>query len=118
MALETLASNLKALKAKDRDLSSDGKIAKKAGLDQKTVNRIVNKKHEPTLAALSQLSAAVGLQHPWQLLVPNLVPSNPPMLAAESASLLKLLENIAGTKLAMEGFLRAEGNTEPGALTP
>lgn len=114
-ASQILAANLVALRDADPVLTSQGKIGAKSGMNQRTVGRIINMEHEPTFAQLTKLAKAFGLQ-PWQMLVPNLEPTNPPMLASESQSLRKLLTNIGSTKEALEGFLRSEGNTDHGTL--
>lgn len=114
-ALRTLAANLETLRENDRELNSQPKIAAAAKINQKTVWRIFNMLNEPTLEQVSKLAAAFELE-PWQLLVPNLHPSNRPVLAAESEGIKKLLANIAGTKEALEGYLREGGNTKPGDL--
>ena len=86
-----------------------------AKIDQRTVGRILNMEHEPTFGQLTKLARVFKLQ-PWQMLVPNLEPTNPPMLASESQTLRALLSKIGSTKEALEGFLRDEGNTAPGRL--
>lgn len=112
-ALLVLAENLKALRDSSPVYSSDAKIGAKAGIDQKTVWRIINKKNEPTTLQVSKLAAVFELD-PWKLFVPNLEPTNPPMLATESESLRDMLKTIGATKEAIEGYLRDEGNTQPG----
>ena len=79
MAAEALADNVARL------LDANGKmtqprLAKKAGLDQKTIWRIVKKSNSTTLATISAVAAAFELQA-WQLLVPGLQPNNPPVYA-------------------------------------
>lgn len=115
-ALEILAANLAALRDADAVLTSQGKIGDRAGINQRTVGRIINMEHEPTVGQLTKLARAFRLQ-PWQLLVPGLQPTNPPMLASESEALRELLSNIGSTKEALEGYLRKEGNTDSGELT-
>lgn len=115
-ALNILGDNLRALRDASADFDSDAKIGAKAGMDQKTVWRIINKKNEPTTLQISRLAGVFELE-PWKLFVPNLEPTNAPMLATESANLRKMLKTIGATKEAIEGFLRDEGNTTPGGLT-
>lgn len=110
-----LSANLKALMAASKGLSSQAALGRKCKLDQRTIGRIVLMEHSPTLRQLDKLARAFQLA-PWQLLVPNLVPTNPPMLAAESEGLKAMLRNITTTKAAIEGYLRDEGNTRPGGL--
>ena len=73
----TLADNVKRLMAHHR-LAQAG-VAKRAGMDQKTISRIIRREHSPSIDKLSGLAEAFGLQA-WQLLVPYLDPSNPPVV--------------------------------------
>jgi transcriptional regulator with XRE-family HTH domain len=114
-ASSILAANLAALMAASKELTSQGKVGKRAGIDQRTVGRIRNQENPPTLEQVSKLAKAFGLEV-WQLFVPGLNPSNPPMLTHESEPLRAMLKNIANTKEAIEGYLREEGNTTPGKL--
>jgi transcriptional regulator with XRE-family HTH domain len=113
--LAVLSANLKALMAASQDLNSQSALGRRCKIDQRTVGRIVLMQHSPTLRQLDKLAKAFQLS-PWQLLVPNLAPTNPPMLAVESESLKAMLHNITTTKVAIEGYLRDEGNTRPGGL--
>lgn len=115
VALQVLSKNLQSLQAANPSLSSDAKLAKRAGMDQKTVWRVVNMATEPTSNQISKLAAAFGLA-PWQLLVPDLNPSNEPVLALASAQMKEMLNKIASSKEAIEGYLRVQGNTRPGDL--
>jgi transcriptional regulator with XRE-family HTH domain len=74
-----LAANIKMLMEKHVSLNSEAKVAKAGGLSQRTVNRARNGL-QVRLESLSGLSRAFGLA-PWQLLVPGLDPSNPPILS-------------------------------------
>lgn len=114
-ALAVISTNLKALRAAHPNYDSDAKIGKKAGMDQKTVWRIIAMTNEPTTEQISKLAAVFDLE-PWQLLVPSLEVTNPPMLEHQSKALRQLLTKIGSTKEALEGFLKSEGNTKPGDL--
>lgn len=74
---DTIVSNLIALKA-DRGINSDNALAKLAGLDQKSIWRILHKEQSPTIETLEKLARPFGL-HAWQLLIPRLDPKNPPV---------------------------------------
>lgn len=76
-AASVLADNLAALMGAHEDLSTQGAVGKRSGMDQRTVGRIKNREHSPTLRQIDGLAAAFGLL-PWQLLVPGLDPLNPP----------------------------------------
>lgn len=75
-----LSANLKALKAAHIELTSDAKVARRAGIDQKTVWRMINESNSATLGSITQVAAAFDLQA-WQILVPGLDPRNPPVVA-------------------------------------
>lgn len=79
-----LSANIKALmqyeRDKNRDLTSDAKVAKRAGVDQKTVWRMVNEANSARVESVAKVAEAFGLST-WQILVPGLDPSNPPVVA-------------------------------------
>jgi transcriptional regulator with XRE-family HTH domain len=66
-----LSENLTWLMQTSRELTSQAKIGAKAGIDQKTVGRILNRDHSPTLDKLASVAAAFGVEV-WQLLAPRL----------------------------------------------
>lgn len=94
-----LADNLKTLMDGHVSLKSEAKIAKAGGLSQRTVNRARNGL-QVRLESLRGLSKAFGLS-PWQLLVPNLDPKNPPLLSLskEEKALYERLRAAAKTLL-------------------
>jgi transcriptional regulator with XRE-family HTH domain len=77
-ALETLAANLRALMGAREELRTQARVGAKAGMDQRTVGRILNREHAPTLPQLDGLARAFGLE-PWQLLVPGFDPLDMPV---------------------------------------
>ena len=78
--LKTLAANLAALMQASSEMPSQSAVAKRAGMDQRTVGRILNEEHSPTITQLERLARAFGLE-PWQLLVPSLDPRDRPTMA-------------------------------------
>lgn len=74
---QILADNLRKLMKASKDLTSQADVGAKAGVNQRTVGRILNQEHFPTLDILEAIAGVFKLE-PWQLLVPNLDPSNPP----------------------------------------
>lgn len=116
-ALETLAANIKTLMGAHTELRTDGRLGKAAGIDQKTVWRIVNKKNEPTLEQLSAIAKAYRVE-PWQLLVPGMDATNLPVLQPVTAAERELYKRLKETVEAYEDKLREDGNTRPGGLTP
>lgn len=85
-ALQVLAQNLSGLLAANRKLnkepSTEPKLAAMAKVDQKTVYRITHMQNEPSIDKVEKLAKQFDLQA-WQLLVPRLVPSEPPELAVK-----------------------------------
>lgn len=69
--MDTLATNLASLRGGQRLLTSQKAIADKAGIDQRTVGRILNKEHAATLTQVERLAGVFGVE-PWQLLAPEL----------------------------------------------
>lgn len=80
-----LSENLKALMAHDPELTTEPKVAKAAGVDQKTVWRMIKKSNSSTLDKIAKVAAAFDLQA-WQLLVPGLEPENPPVVVTRLES--------------------------------
>ena len=76
---KVLSENLIRLMAHYPSLSSEAKVAKAGGISQRTVNRARNAA-QVKLDSLQGLARAFGLA-PWQLLIPELDPANPPLLA-------------------------------------
>ena len=79
----TLSANLKALMSAHATLTTQAALGKAAGIDQRTVGRIINGTHSPTLKAVEALARAYRLAA-WQLLMPGLDPLNLPV--AQTAS--------------------------------
>lgn len=113
----TLQANLQAL-MKHRGLTIKGvvELAKKMNLSVSngTVGRVHAGVYVGT-AKLEGLAATFGLR-PWQFMVPDLDPTNPPMLATESTKMRKMLDTIRKTNEAISGALRDDGNTKPSPL--
>lgn len=57
--------------ASSKDLNSQAKLGAKAKIDQRTVGRILNSEHMPTLDKIAALATVYGIE-PWQLLAPGL----------------------------------------------
>lgn len=71
MPLGVLSDNLKALMRDHPEWASQRKLAAKAGIDQRTVGRILNQEHSPNLIQVEKLAEVFEVQ-PWQLLAPHL----------------------------------------------
>lgn len=73
--------------------ASQGAIGHKMGMAQSTVGRILKQKHAPDLDTLESLADAVGVSL-WQLLVPRLDPTNPPVLQNASPEERELYDRL------------------------
>lgn len=54
-------------------------LEEKSGVGQNTISRILNAGEDSRIETVAKLAKAYDLQ-PWQLLVPGMVPNNPPVL--------------------------------------
>lgn len=92
---KVLAENLIRLMKRYPDLSSEEKVAKAGKIGQRTVNR-AKKGNQIKLDSLKGIADAFDLA-PWQLLVPELDPDNPPILAltSEEKALYRRLQGAA-----------------------
>lgn len=66
---DSLASNLRHLMAAQRWNQVD--VAKRSGVNQKTISNILNGRNTPTLDKLDMIAAAFGL-NAWHLILPDL----------------------------------------------
>jgi len=65
-----IRGNLDRLRAARPWLMSSVKIGKAAGVPQKTVNNLLNARHDPLLSNVEKVAHAFGAEV-WELLVPN-----------------------------------------------
>jgi transcriptional regulator with XRE-family HTH domain len=86
-----LAKNLKALLAHGG--INQSQLAGKAGISHTTIGRVLKGSHAPDLDTLSAIASVFSLT-PWQMLVPHLDPSNPPVLQAATAQERELYERL------------------------
>jgi transcriptional regulator with XRE-family HTH domain len=112
---EILAENLTRLMNESRDLRTIKQLSEASKVSTGTIDRIRRAESAAGVDTVGMLAEAFGLTA-WQMLVPDLHPTNPPMLAAESERLKQLYANLKHTAEAIEGHLRGDGNTTPGAL--
>jgi transcriptional regulator with XRE-family HTH domain len=101
---EVLGKNLAALMRRSPALSSPKKLAARIGSSKSTIERIRAGAVACQLDTLQLIAKAFELQ-PWQLLVPGLDPSNPPLLRHEDERLKALY---ASLKLASERIAEYE----------
>lgn len=80
-----LAANLNALMASDESLNTVEKLAKRSGVGTGTIDRLRRAEVSARLHTVAAIAKAFQLA-PWQLLVPDLAPSNAPLLQPVSES--------------------------------
>lgn len=97
-ALHVLAENLKKLMAANEPLNSQGKLGKKAVVDQTLIGRVLREGSHPRLDNIQAIAKAFKLQV-WQLLYPGLTPGRPPQklpeLSNKALELAKAYDRIA-----------------------
>lgn len=74
---DILSENLKRLM--DSHKHTQGDLHRLTKVSQSTIGRIINKQVDATIGTMEVIASKYGLQS-WQLLVPELNPSNPPVL--------------------------------------
>lgn len=87
---QILSANLKALMASHAHLDSFKKIVQAGGPSNGTLDRIRRMESGCSIDELDKLARIFELES-WQLLVPDLDPANPPLLAHVSERQLELL---------------------------
>lgn len=80
---QVVAANLARLMKATPSLDTNTKLFNRAGIPVATISRILNGKTACTIDMLDRIAPAFNLE-PWQLLVPNLSPSNPQILRTSS----------------------------------
>jgi len=101
---ELFRRNLDALMRADRELNTQAALAKASRIGQRSVSRILRGEQSPTLDMVGKLAHAFGLE-PWQMLVPDLEPDNPPITKQIDKSQQELL---ARFRLAAQELARYE----------
>jgi len=91
-----LAHNLKTLMAGEDDAGSQSALKRRSGVSQATIGRIERMEVDARIDTVQQIACAYGLEA-WQLLVPGLNPSNPPMLRSASEEERTLYERLRVT---------------------
>lgn len=87
--MKVLAANLNMLM--ERHKESNKRLAAVCAVSHATIGRIRNAQHAATLSTLEAIAAHYRLE-PWQLLIEDLDPSNPPQLAFPSRAERELYE--------------------------
>jgi transcriptional regulator with XRE-family HTH domain len=84
--VHVLAANLNTLikwnKEHGKPLSSNAKLAKKAGVSSSTIGQMRRAEGAVTISSLSQVADALGVT-PWQLITPGLAPGDLPEVISD-----------------------------------
>ena len=88
------------------------KFAKDIGAGPGTATRIKNQETSIGLDVIDRIAVEFKLE-PWQLLVPNLDPTNPPVLAPLSDAERKLYAKLRETVEVVGGLMREQGGAPP-----
>lgn len=99
---KVIAANLRALMQSHVDLNTQMKIQERTNkrVSQRTVGRILEGSVSVTVDNLADLAHIFGLQ-PWQMLLPNLDPTNPQIVPALTPAEQKMYASI---QAAVEAF--------------
>jgi transcriptional regulator with XRE-family HTH domain len=102
---DIVAENVAALMQASRNCGTDAKLASRSGIGRGTVQRVRRAEVSVSVGNLAAIAAAYDLQ-PWQLLLENLDPTNPPALKVASeterrlwAKLRVMMEELAAYKV-------------------
>ena len=79
---DTVVANIKRL-IDEQDEGIPTRAARRCNMNQRTLDRFYKGERQPTLELVEQVARGYGLQA-WQLLVPNLDASNPPVISAQT----------------------------------
>lgn len=107
--------NVNRLMAASKDLKTVKQLHARSGVSTGTIDRLRRAEAATGIDNIGAIAAAFDLQ-PWQLLVPDLQPTNPPVLVVETPEMKALFATLRNTAEAIEGRLRDGGNTRPGSL--
>ena len=93
-----LAQNLRALLSSKTGPTSQMALGKKSGVSQATIGRIDRQEVAAGIDTIAAIAKAYSLE-PWQLMVPGMVPNNPPVLEPVSAREKLLYERLRAAAL-------------------
>jgi transcriptional regulator with XRE-family HTH domain len=68
---EVLADNLKRIMATDQEFDSDRKLAKASGVSHKTINNILNGRHDVQISNVEKIAKALQIDT-YQLMCPHI----------------------------------------------
>lgn len=93
---DVVAQNLKALMDAKIGPTSQSELKRRSGVAQATIGRILSKETAASIETLTDLAGAYGLEG-WQLLVPGMHPTNPPVLQPVSKEERALYDRLRAT---------------------
>lgn len=79
-----LATNLRRLMETHASLRSQPALAKRAGVDQKTISRVLAAENAPSITVVAKIARAFGLEA-WMLLTRQFNPQDPPARAMRTS---------------------------------
>jgi transcriptional regulator with XRE-family HTH domain len=91
-----LARNLRNLMATKAGPRSQTALRKKSGVAQATIGRILKQETEAGVETVDRLAKAFGLEG-WQMMVPGMDPTNPPVLMAATPAEKALYDRLRAT---------------------
>lgn len=103
---QILATSLKALLRSGLGPANQSELKRKSGVAQSTIGRILQCETAATIETLEQIAGVYGLQA-WQLLVPDMEPSNPPVLAVASPKERELYQRLKDAVVGIAALDRA-----------
>lgn len=114
-ARSILWANVSALMRHKYGKENLTRLAADCKLGPGTASRIKEQKTSVGIDVVETIARKFGIDA-WQLLVPGMEADNPPVIANASAEHQRLIARLRQTKEAIDGVLRAEGNTRPADL--
>ena len=78
-AIDVVAENLRRLRERYPELSTQKVLASRSGVGEGTIGRITRKEAACGIDSLEAIAGAFGLEA-WQMLIPGLDPDSPPSL--------------------------------------
>jgi transcriptional regulator with XRE-family HTH domain len=106
--------NLERLMLAHKDLGTQSALAAQAKVGQTSIGRILAKEQSPTLDMVYKISEAFQLE-PWQMLISDLDPNNPPITKAVDERQRALFDRFrqAAEELAHYNVHRKKKSDEP-----
>lgn len=107
-----LAQNIKALLIGKHGPRTQSELAKKSGVAQATIGRLLRSEASATAETIAALAAAYELEA-WQLMVAGMDPSNPPVLMPVSKAERALYDKLREAAFGIAALERAPYKVDP-----